>query len=192
MLTAAPVYASFRLPFLGRPGIPVRGVGFSVAAQVALWRPLGLRLTASHSVHPVFDEFALDDDDVPVQIARRGMIQGTHAGLSATYSMDLGRVLLTLDAGAGGVWIRSPQAVQDGQFGGTCRPEGLCDTGLACSADNVCRMGVTPQVHGGFACDVLVRDRLAIGAELRYHAMLATPTSYPVYLLAALRASLRF
>jgi hypothetical protein len=192
VLTAAPAYASFRLPFLGRPEVPVRGVGVMVAAQVAVWRPLGLRVTASHTMHPVRDEFTRDDDDALVQTAGAGLVQATHAGLSATYTLDLGRVTTTLDAGAGGLWMRGPQAIQDGQMGGTCRPEGVCDTGLACSADNICRAGVTPQIHGGFAVDVLLGDRFAVGGELRYFALLTAPMTYPVYLMAALRASVRF
>jgi hypothetical protein len=163
-----------------------------VAAQVAVWRPLGLRLTASHSVHPVADEYARNDEDTLVQTAGAGVVQATHVGLSATYTLDLGRVITTLDAGAGGLVMRSPAAVQDGQLGGVCRPEGVCDTGLACSAENVCRPGLTPQVHGGFSLDVLLGDRFAVGGELRYFALLASPMVYPVYILAALRASVRF
>lgn len=192
MLTLSPVYASFRLPFFGRPSVPVRGGGVAVAAQVAVFRGFGARLTASHTVHAAYDEYARDDDDNLVQTAARGMIQGTHAGLSATYTMDLGRVLTTLDAGAGGMWIRSPDAVQDGQLGGSCRSEGVCDTGLACGADNVCRVATTPQIHGGFSVDVLLGDRFSVGGELRYFALITAPTSYPVYLVAALRAGLRF
>jgi hypothetical protein len=127
-----------------------------------------------------------------VQTAGAGLVQATHAGLSATYTMDLGRVVTTIDAGAGGLWIRGPQAVQDGQLGGTCRPDAVCDTGLSCSAQNVCRVGLTPQIHGGFAVDVLLGDRFAVGGELRYFALLTAPMTYPVYLLVALRASLRF
>jgi hypothetical protein len=192
ILTAAPLYASFRLPFLGRPQIPVRGVGMMVAANVALWRPLGLRVTASHTLHPVNREFARDDEDALVQTAGAGLVQATHAGLSATYTLDLGRVSTTIDAGPGGLWMRSPPAVQDGQLGGTCLAEGVCDNGLACSAENVCRVGLNPVIHGGFAVDVMLGDRFAVGGELRYFALLSAPMVYPVYLLAALRASLRF
>lgn len=191
LLTAAPVYASFRIPFLGRPQVPVRGVGLAAAAQVVVWRPLGLRATVSHTVHPVPDHFERDDDEL-VQTAGAGLVQATHAGLSATYTLDLGRVLSTLDAGAGGIWMRSPPAVQDGQLGGTCRPDAVCDNGLACGEDNMCHVGLTPEIHGGFAVDVLLGDRFAVGGELRYFALLSAPTSYPVYLLAALRASVRF
>jgi hypothetical protein len=192
VLTVAPVYASFRLQFLGRPQIPVRGGGVAVAAQMAVWRPFGLRVTASHTLHPVNDEYARDDEDALVHTAGAGLMQATQAGLSATYTMDIGRVVTTIDAGAGGLWIRGPQAVQDGQLGGTCRSDGVCDTGLSCSAQNVCRVGLTPHIHGGFAVDVLLGDRFAVGGELRYFALLTAPMTYPVYLLVALRASLRF
>lgn len=192
VLTLSAVYASFRLPFFGRPSVPVRGGGVAVAAQVAVFRGFGARVTASHTVHAAYDEYARNDDDNLVQTAARGMIQGTHAGLSATYTMDLGRVLTTLDAGAGGMWIRSPDAVQDGQLGGSCRPEGVCDTGLSCAADDTCRVATTPQIHGGFAVDVLLGDRFTVGGELRYFALITAPTSYPVYLTAAARAGLRF
>lgn len=192
MLTLAPVYASLRMPLLGRASVPVRGGGFAAAAAVAVWRPLGLRATVSHTMHPVDDHFGRNDQDALVQTAAAGLVQATHAGLSATYTLDLGRVLTTLDAGAGGIWIRSPEAIQDGQLGGSCRPEGVCDTGLVCSADNTCEVGVTPQIHGGFAVDVLLGDRFAVGGELRYFALLSAPMSYPVYLMAGLRATLRF
>lgn len=192
MLTVAPVYASFRLPLLGRPQIPARGGGVMVAAAVALWRPIGLRITASHTVHPVRDQFVRDDEDAIVQTAGAGLVQATHAGISATYALDLGRVVATIDAGGGGVWLRSPDAIQDGQLGGTCLPQGVCDTGLACGSDDTCHVGLTPQLHGGFSLDVLLGDRFAVGGELRYFALLASPMVYPVYLLAGLRASLRF
>ncbi len=194
VLTALPVYASFRLGFLGRPSVPTRGGGIGVAALVPLpwWRPLGVRVTATHTVHPVANTFVRDDEDVLVHTARRGTVQATHAGASATYTMDLGRVMTTLDAGVGAMWIRSPDAVVDGQQGGTCLAEGVCDIGLSCSAANVCEVGTTFQAHGGFALDVLVGNRFAVGGELRYHALLSAPTSYPVYLIAALRGSIRF
>lgn len=192
VVTAAPVYASFRLPFLGRPQIPVRGGGVMVAAQVGLWRPLGLRITASHTLHPVADEHARNDDDVLVQTAGAGLVQATHAGLSATYTLDLGRVVTTLDAGGGGLWMRSPAAIQDGQLGAACLPQDVCDTGLACGSDGTCHVGLTPQLHGGFSVDVLLGDRWALGGELRYFALLSSPMVYPVYLMTALRASVRF
>lgn len=192
VLTAAPVYASFRLPFLGRPQIPVRGVGMMVAAQVALWRPLGLRVTASHTLHPVNRELVRDDEEQIVQTAGAGLVQATHAGISATYTLDLGRVVTTIDAGGGGLWMRSPDAIQDGQLGGTCRAQGVCDTGLACGSDGKCHVGLTPQLHGGFSLDVLLGDRFAVGGELRYFALLTAPMVYPVYLLAGLRGSVRF
>jgi hypothetical protein len=192
LLTAAPAYASFRLPFLGRPQVPVRGAGVEVAAQVALWRPLGLRVTASHTVHPLRDEHARNKDDKLVQTAGAGLLQATYGGISATYTLDLGRVVTTLDAGGGGLRMQSPDAVQDGQLGRKCRSQGVCDTGLVCGAENTCRPGLNPTLHGGFAVDVLLGDRFALGAELRYFALLSAPMVYPVYLLAALRASLRF
>jgi len=192
MLTAAPAYSSFRLPFLGRPRVPVRGGGVMVAAQVALWRPLGLRVTVSHTMHPVEAAYTRDDDDGIVQTAGAGLVQATHGGLSATYTMDLGRVTTTLDAGGGGLWMRSPAAIQDGQLGGTCLPQGVCDTGLACSAENTCRVGLTPDLHGGISVDVQLGNRFAVGGELRYFALFTAPMVYPVYLLAALRASVRF
>ena len=181
-----------QLPFIGRPSRPIRGFGLLAAAQLRVWKPLGLRATVSHSLHPVYDHYVLDDDDNPVHQARRGLMQTTHAGLSATFSMDIGRVFPTLDAGIGGMWIRSPDAVVDGQMGGKCRSDGLCDTGLTCSAANVCELAALPQIHGGFAVDVMVVDRFAVGAEIRYFALLASPMTYPRYLIAALRASLRF
>lgn len=192
VLTASPLYASFRLPFLGRPSVPVRGGGFGLSAMVPVWHPFGLRVAASHTVHPVFDELARAEDEPPERVARRGLVQATHAGVSATFALDIGRVRPTLDAGVGGLWMRSPEAVQDGQLGGECLEGGGCDTGLACNAENMCVAGVVPQVHGGFSVDVMIADRFAVGGELRYFALIAAPTSYPVYLLAGLRASLRF
>lgn len=192
MLTAAPMYASFRLPFIGRPRVPVRGGGFGLTAQIPVFAPFGLRADVSHTVHPVFDQYSVSEEDEITQTARGGLVQATHAGLSATFAMDIGRVTPSLNAGVGAMWIRSPETVVDGQRGGACGAQGVCDTGLTCGADNLCRVATTAQVQGGIAVDVLVRDRLAVGAELRYFALLTAPTSYPVYLVAALRATLRF
>lgn len=193
MLTTSPLYASFRLPFIGRAQVPVRGGGFGLTAQIPVWRPFGFRADVAHTVHPVADRFVVDEESEDIdQTAARGNVQATHAGVSATFTMDIGRVIPSLFAGVGALWIRSPPAVVDGQLGGTCRSQGVCDTGLACGADNVCRVGTTPQIHGGAAVDVLVLDHLAIGAQVRYFALLSAPTSYPVFLTAGLRASVRF
>lgn len=192
-LSVAPSFASFfGSRFLGRPDAPTRGGGAAIEADIRLVEPVWLRLSLAHSVHPVQDEYALDDSDKPVQTAAKGNIQATHAGLGVAYGLDLGRVMPLIDVGVGALWIRSPPAVQDGQLGGACMDTGACDTGLVCGAENTCRVGTTPAAHAGLAVDVLLGDRWTVGAGLRYFALISAPGTFPVYLTASVRLGTRF
>jgi hypothetical protein len=195
-LTLMPIYASVRLDFIGRPQPaarnPMRGGGGGLELDIELLRPFWLRLVASHTVHPVDDRFATNDDDEIVQTAARGNVQATDAGLSAVYAMDFGRILPLLDVGLGVLWLRSPAAVVDGQLGGECLQSGACDPGLVCASDNTCQMTPVLELHAGVAVDVLITDRWTVGAGLRYFALLSNPAVYPVYLQGTVRGGIRF
>jgi hypothetical protein len=191
-LTVLPMFASFRVPFIGRPAAPIRGGGVGLELDVLMWRPLWLRATVSHTAHRGEDAFTRNDDDALVQTAGRGAIQATHAGLGLAWGLDFGRVLPLVDVGVGALWVRSPKAVAEGQMGGACRSDGSCDTGLRCGIGNMCRVGTIAEVHIGLAIDVLVARRFSLGAGLRYFALLSAPTNLPLYLTVALRAGIRF
>ncbi len=192
-LTVMPVYAAFRVPFLGRPEGATRGGGVQFEADMHLIRPVWLRLSVSHTAHRFNDEFARDADERIVQTAGRGTLQATAVGLGLVYGLDLGRVMPLIEAGVGGLWLRAPDAVADGQLGGACLDNGGCDTGLFCApADNVCRPSTILQAHGGIGLDVLLGDRWSVGASLRYFALLLTPTTFPIYLTTGARVGLRF
>jgi hypothetical protein len=192
-ITVLPVYAAFNLDFIGRPRETIRGFGAALEVDLQLYDFLWLRAQGSHTMHPVEDEFVQESDGDPaVQVARSGMIMGSNAGLSLVYAMDLGRFMPLIDAGVGAMFITTPEAIQDGQMGGACRNDGSCDMGLTCGSDQICRMGVVMEAHLGLGLDVLIRERLTVGAHVRYHALLREPAVFPVYLMGALRLALRF
>jgi hypothetical protein len=195
-LTLMPVFASLRhVDFIGRrdgPTAPIRGGGIGAAFDVKVARILTLRVDGSHTVHPVDDEFRRDSEDEIQQTAARGSVRVTNVGAGVGFAMDLGRVLPQIDAGAGLLWMTSPDAVQDGQRGGSCTDAGSCDPGLVCGADSICHVATIPTLHAGIVVDILLRERWVLGAGVRYFAVLAAPTVYPVYLQAALRLGLRF
>lgn len=201
-LTLLPAYAALRLPFLGRPGSscaggldcsPIRGVGASFELDVRLVRWLWLRAGVAHTVHPVEDNYFEDEEEGTVeQVARGGVINATSFGLSGVYPIDLGRVLPLLDFGAGAMIIDTPDAAITGQMGGACREDGLCDTGLTCTADQVCRPTLIPQAHVGVGIDVLLGQHWSAGIQVRYYAMLSQISVFPTYLVGALRLAARF
>lgn len=192
-LTLMPSYASFRIAFQGRPsGLPVRGGGVIGELDIRLWRTMWLRLSALHTAHPVGDERSRNDDDELVQTAKAGTVRATGASLGLAYAFDLGRFLPMIDLGLGGLWVRSPDAAQAGQFGGECLDDGSCDAGLVCSSDNQCRVGAIPALHGGFGFDVLLGAHWAVGMGIRYYAVATAPTSFPIFLTGSLRAAVRF
>lgn len=192
-ITVLPVYAAFNLDFIGRPRETIRGFGAGLEVDLQLFDFLWIRAQGSHTVHPVEDQFVQEDEGEPsIPVARAGMITGSNAGLSLVYAMDLGRFVPLIDAGLGVLFITTPEAIQDGQMGGACRSDGSCDMGLTCGSDDVCRMGVVLEAHLGLGFDVLIRERLSLGAQVRYHALLRDPAVFPIYLTAALRLALRF
>jgi hypothetical protein len=193
-LTAEPLFSSLRVGFLGRPAEPIRGGGAAVDLDVELWRPLWLRLLVAYGGHPVDDQYATAMDQSIVQTARGGTLHATHASVGLAYALDFGRVIPLIEAGIGGLWIAPPSGVQDGQLDRACLQGGVCDVGLTCAVDNVCRQGTLPTVNLGLGVDVRVGRRFVLGAAVRYFAFIANaPGSDPVvYLHYALRLGLRF
>lgn len=191
--TLAPSYAVFRWPFVGRGNVRIRGGGVLGAVDVQIVRWLWARVMGGVSWHPVEDLASIEDDMTLTPVARAGWIRATHAGLGLVYPLDLGRWQPLIDAGAGLMWIDSPDAVQDGQLGGSCRDEGLaCEPGLRCGDAGVCEPSVVPMVHAGIGVDYLIGAHWAIGLNVRYHALLSNPADFPVYYTGTLRLSARF
>lgn len=200
-LTVLPTYAAVRMPLFGRTSsscgggfacTPVRGFGAAVEADLRVLRWLWVRLGASHTVHPVDDNFSVDDDGEVSQLARAGNINTTTFGLSLVYPIDLGRFMPLLDGGVGGMLMNSPEPAINGQQDAPCRDGGVCDPGLACAPDNMCRLTVVPEAHVGLGLDVLLGRHWSVGAQVRYHALLSSISVFPTYLVGALRLAARF
>ncbi len=193
-LSLAPVFASYRMAFLGRPLQPIRGGGVTADVDVIVRAPVWIRAGAAYTAHALFDEYTQAEGEAPALSARRGTLHTLDVHGGVVFAMDLGRVRPVLEAGLGGLMVRTPRApVQDGQLGGACLDGGGCDVGLVCAAaQNVCRQGMIPRVHAGAAFEVLLRDRFSVGVMIRYYALLLAPTVFPVYLQTGLRATLRF
>jgi len=200
--TAAPLFASFRLPFAGRPdsqpsaaGRPAgrtHGVGLGLELDVQLLRWMWMRAQGSYSVHPVGEGRALDKDMKTVITAADGTIRALGFGVGPVIALDLGRFLTLIEGGVGGLRVAPPGGVQTGQLGKACTQEGACDVGLRCSADNKCQQGLIPELYFGAAIDLLARRHLSFGAQFRYYALLTAPGKFPVYLVGGLRVALRF
>lgn len=191
-LTVTPLYAAYRLPWIGGPSGPIRGGGVALDVDVHLVAPIYLRVSGSYSAHPVAPVYEVVEDEAPVLKANGGTIHSANVGGGIVFAMDLGRVMPMLEAGLGIMLINTPKAAQDGQRGGACLDGGGCDTGLACASDNVCRQGIVPEVHAGAALEILLSDRWTLGASIRYYALLLAPTVFPIYLQAGLRLGVRF
>lgn len=196
-LTAAPMFASFRSPFIARPERFHAGGGVAVEMDVRIVRWLWLRAIGSYSAHPVGERKQITEEgEPPIVVANRGVLQAGHAGLSAVYPLDLGRILPQLDVGAGVLWVKSPDAAVTGQLGAPCREGNVCDFGLACSADATCQIAPQPEIHIGLAVDVLIGQRWSVGAHFRYFALLSglsdINSSFPAYLQIAARLAVRF
>ncbi len=189
-LMISPIYAAFRMAFLGRPRTPLRGGGVAFDVDIALWRPVWLRLGASYSGHPLTAQYDVQDDTT-TPLAPGGTLHALAAGGAVVFGMDIGRVMPMLEAGAGIMVLRGPAGVQDGQLGRACLSGG-CDVGLQCAADNVCRQGALGEIHAGAGIEVQLADHLSLGATIRYFALLSAPTVFPVYLQAGLRLGVRF
>lgn len=191
-ITLQPMFAAWRIGFIGRPSVPFRGAGAIAELDVRVWRTLWLRASASYSAHPVESIFARDDDDAIVQTAASGVLQSTGVALGAAYAFDLGRFLPLLEIGLGGMFISMPEGVIDGQKNGECRSDGTCDAGLRCGADNVCQTGVLPTLHGGIGFDIMLTRHVSAGAGIRYYAVATAPGAFPIYLTGSGRLGLRW
>lgn len=189
-LTVLPAYGSFRLPLRGRPdGARYPGAGAFVEADVQLLRFAWLRLQAGYTGHPVDEVRFVDGDELKVA-ANRGTLHATSAGVGVALGIDVGRVLPLVDLGVGAFRIGTPTGALPGQRDQPCF-EGGCDTGLACVA-GTCQVTLVPEVHAGVGVDIQLRRHWAIGAALKYFALLVQPQTYPVYLVGALRLTARF
>ena len=136
-----------------------------------------------------------EDTGDALKIANQGTISASSGAASIVYAVDLGRFLPLLDFGLGAIFVRSPKAAQNGQYGGACRnAQGspACDVGLQCANDRVCRPQVMGAAHAGVGFDVLLSDKWAIGSQIRYFLFLNDPGSFPAYIIATARVALRF
>ena len=191
-LTLSPLYGVFRWPFVGRGNAPIRGGGAEAQAEVQLLRWLWLRGSYGFTMHPVEDLAEVGDESL-TPIARAGLIRASNAAVGLVYPLDLGRFLPIVEGGIGLMWLRTPDGVQDGQLGASCREEGLaCEPGLSCNAESVCVMAPLPVVHAGIGIDILLGARWTVGAAVRYYALLTNPADFPVYYTGSIRAGLRF
>jgi hypothetical protein len=193
MLTAVPTYAAIHVPFIGRGDGPLRGGGVALEPDVRVLRWLFVRVFGSHTVHPVFKETAFNADTAEVVLlANGGLVQATNTGASIVYALDIGRFVPRVDVGAGLLFVRSPEAAQAGQWGGQCREGGVCDLGLSCSVDDVCRPSPYPEFHAGVGFDVMIGQHWAAGLAVRYYALLSAISQLPIYLHGSIRLSARF
>lgn len=193
MLSAVPTYAAIHVPFIGRGDAPLRGGGVALELDVRVVRWLFVRVFASHTVHPVFEERGINSEtNEVVLLANGGLVQATNTGASIVYALDIGRFVPRVDVGGGLLFVRSPVAAQAGQWGGECREGGICDLGLSCNVDDVCRPTPYPEFHAGVGFDVLLGRRWAVGLAVRYYALLQAIASLPIYLHGSVRLSARF
>jgi len=193
-LTLSPIYAVFRWPFIGRGNSPARGGGANAQAEFRLLRWLWIRGSYSFSLHPVEDLAEVDDVAGSLTpVARAGLIRASNASVGLVYPLDLGRFLPLVEGGIGLMWLSTPDGVQAGQIGASCRDEGLpCEAGLSCNEAQVCVMTPLPVVHAGVGIDVLLGTRWTVGAAVRYYALLSSPAEFPLYYTGSLRLGVRF
>ena len=192
-LSLVPTYAAVHVPFIGRGTTPLRGGGMALELDIRLWRWLFLRVQGSHTVHPVFEESQFDEESGQTTIiANSGFVQTTDAAIGIVYALDIGRFVPKVDVGAGLLFARSPEAAQPGQWGAECRSGGVCDLGLSCNSENMCRPAPFPEVHAGIGLDVLLGRHWALGVAVRYYALLSAPTDLPIYLHGSVRLAVRF
>ena len=200
-ITVAPLFASFRMPFVGRPDTqPVaagraagrtHGVGLGLELDVQILRWLWLRAQGSYSVHPVGEARALDADMKTVITAGAGNIRAFGFGAGPVLALDLGRFIPLIEGGLGGLRVAPPAGLIKGQLGQACDAS-QCDAGLTCGAGNVCRQSVIAELYFGGAVVVLARKHLSFGAQFRYYALLTAPGKFPAYLVGGVRVSVRF
>lgn len=192
-LSVVPTYAAFHAPFIGRGNGITRGGGAELDFDIRVFRWLFVRLGGSYTAHPVFAESEFDDgEDAVVPLAEGGIIHATNGNAGVVYSMDIGRFVPRIDAGAGLLFVRTPAGPLDGQWGGACRSGGVCDLGLSCSDDEICRPSPVFEAHAGIALDYLIRDHWAVGLGVRYYALISALADLPFYLTGSVRLSARF
>lgn len=200
-ITVAPMFASMRLPFVGRCVAPcsnnnppprTHGVGIGGELDFQLIRWIWLRVQTSYAIHPVGDVRGEDDEMKTVVFAPAGTIRSFAFGLGPVVALDLGRFLPLIEGGLGGHRIATPDGVITGQAGMACGDDGTCDVGLRCGPENTCQQSILPELYFGGAVDILVRRHLSFGAQFRYHALLSAPGKFPVYILGGLRVTARF
>jgi hypothetical protein len=192
-LSLIPTYAALHVPFIGRGTTPMRGGGMALELDVRLLRWLFVRVRGSHTLHPVFEETSFDEERGETSLlANAGLVQTTDTAVAIVYALDIGRFVPRVDVGAGLLFVRSPAAAQPGQWGAECRDGGVCDLGLRCSGENVCRAAPFPEVHAGIGLDVLLGQRWSLGVAVRYYALLQALSNLPIYLHGSVRLSVRF
>lgn len=193
MLSVVPTYAVIHVAYIGSRPRPLRGGGVAIEADVRLARWLFLRVFGSHTLHPVFEEQGINSEtNEVVLLAKGGLVQATNTGASIVYALDIGRFVPRVDVGAGLLLARSPEGVQSGQWGQQCRQGGVCDLGLSCTVDNVCRPTAHPEFHAGIGFDVMIGRHWAAGLAVRYYALFQAISMLPIYLHGSLRLSARF
>jgi len=192
-LSAVPTYAAIHMAFIGRGAGPLRGGGGALELDVRLLPWLYLRAFGSHTLHPVFEATAFDNDTNAVTLlANGGLVQVTNTGASIVYALDIGRFVPRVDVGGGLMFVRSPPAAQAGQWGAQCSPGDVCDLGLACSLEQRCRPAPFAELHAGIGLDLLLGQRWALGVAVRYYALLQALADLPIYIHGSLRLSARF
>jgi hypothetical protein len=192
-LSLIPTYAALHVPFIGRGSDPLRGGGMALELDVRLLRWLFIRVRGSHTLHPVFEETSFDEESGKTTvIANAGLVQTTDTAVAIVYALDIGRFVPRVDVGAGLLSVSSPAAAQPGQWGAECRDGGVCDLGLSCNSESVCRAAPLPEVHAGIGLDVLLGRRWALGVGVRYYALLQALSNLPIYLHGSVRLSVRF
>ncbi len=190
--TLAPLFASFRLPFIGRGDGRTHGVGIGGEVDVQIMKWLWIRAQGSYSVHPVQDRRVADDAGKTVITAAAGTIKAAGFGAGPVIALDLGRFVPLIEGGIGGLRVATPGGVIAGQLGEQCQDSGACDVGLRCGGDNKCHQSLIPELYFGGAVDVLVRRHFSFGAQFRYYALLSAPGKFPVFLVGGVRVAVRF
>ncbi len=190
--TFAPLFASFRLPFVGRGDGRTHGAGFGGEVDVQIMKWLWLRAQGTYSVHPVQDRRSETDDGKTVVDAIAGTVRAAGFGAGPVVALDLGRFVPLIEGGIGGLRVATPSGVADGQIGQKCLDNDVCDVGLRCGGDSKCHQSVIPEVYFGGAIDVLVRRHFSFGAQFRYYALLTAPGKFPIFLVGGLRVAVRF
>lgn len=191
--TLAPTYASFRMPLIGRPKGRLPGAGLGVEADLQLLRWIWLRVQGSYTGHPVDESGVIDQETgEAVLTAARGAVNTLNGGVGVAVGIDLGRFTPLIDAGVGAFRITTPKGVQQGQLGQPCLDQKSCDVGMVCGGDGLCHVGVLPEIHAGVAIEWNLLRHLALGGTLRYFAPMAAPTTFPIYLVGAIRLTLRY